>query len=893
MNQLGVVLFWCMLQVTVVAVVTQLVAVLCRRRLMGGAVVSAGLIVVALLTALAFSPWPAWGWYRQLAARIPIPAAGPVDPTLVPSDRNDGLDSTAPESTAVPSERSADAPWNTIVRSATPDQTNGRVAKSQSNPGWRWGEIIAAVVIGCCLIGFLRVLTGILAVRRVVVRAASISDRGLSELVDILRAELSCRTPIRLLESRELATAATTGWRQPAILLPTEWRTWTDLERRAVLAHEIAHVRSRDFLACIAAQCSLAMHFYHPVVHWLVHTLRMDLELAADAAASSIVGPTQYLRTLANMALRQQDRPLGWPARTFLPTRGTFLRRIEMLRDNGTSPRKPWASVRLAGLGIVALAGLAAAGLRATADRTGIISSLGIASLGDDASPATVEWVPADAAGVLVSRPKQLLQARPEMAELLKSFRPPPLSMLELQLGDVEQLTLGLIPEKAPAAQPPGGSAPPREFTVVRFAAPTKKTTPLTPTNPVGETEFLGYRLHFEGPTCWFQPDDRTLVFSSAELIKVSIASGKQSRWKLQAADGWRQVASNPIALAVNTEIARPWFDHAAAGASWLEPYAPIWTNTSAIFIGGSLNDQVKISGYVQCRAASDVEPVSDTLAAAVTLAKNTAGRYRERLAEVQGESERALVAGLLDLADQLLASVRLEKLANNQLRFGTATGLAPESIRLLTQVLSHASTASTRAVAMNNMKQIMLAMHNYHDVYGHFPPAIVQGRDGKGGPPHSWRIELLPFLEAAQLYEAYRFDEPWDSESNKAILARMPAAFRIPGDPPTSTNAGYFGLVGPGTLFSNAKGTRMVEIADGTSNTIALVEARREIPWTKPEDIVYSPDKPVPQLGSGPSEEILVAICDGSVRMIPRNLDPNIIRAMLTIAGGEVIPVR
>ena len=128
----------------------------------------------------------------------------------------------------------------------------------------------------------------------------------------------------------------------------TLFRSWTAEERRAVLAHEIAHVVRNDFLAWIFAQIGLVFHFYHPLVHWLAGRLRLEQELAADAAAAAVSGGQQaYLKMLAELALRQPDRPLSWPARTFLPTRRTFLRRIEMLRDSQNFVTKSSGSIQI------------------------------------------------------------------------------------------------------------------------------------------------------------------------------------------------------------------------------------------------------------------------------------------------------------------------------------------------------------------------------------------------------------------------------------------------------------------------------------------------------------------------------------------------------------------
>ena len=111
-----------------------------------------------------------------------------------------------------------------------------------------------------------------------------------------------------------------------------------------------------------------------------------------------------------------------------------------------------------------------------------------------------------------------------------------------------------------------------------------------------------------------------------------------------------------------------------------------------------------------------------------------------------------------------------------------------------------------------------------------------------------------------------------------------MPAIFRSPFDDVSATNTSYFVLAGPGTVFDGETGTRMKQIADGTSRTILLVEAKRPVPWTKPEDIAYAADKPLPKLGGWVPGEFLVAIADGSVRPVAANVDEKLLRAWITL---------
>src|SRR6185295_10166602 len=135
--------------------------------------------------------------------------------------------------------------------------------------------------------------------------------------------------------------------------------------------------------------------------------------------------------------------------------------------------------------------------------------------------------------------------------------------------------------------------------------------------------------------------------------------------------------------------------------------------------------------------------------------------------------------------------------------------------------------------------KQIMLAMHNYHDIHKRFPAQAIYDKSGKL-PLLSWRVLILPFVEENGLYKEFHLDEPWDSEHNKKLIEKMPAIFNSPGAdlPPGKTC--YVVPRGKNTLFEGDKGMRDRDIVDGTSKTIMLVEvgADKAVTWTKPDDM-------------------------------------------------------
>src|SRR5579863_9248252 len=99
--------------------------------------------------------------------------------------------------------------------------------------------------------------------------------------------------------------------------------------------------------------------------------------------------------------------------------------------------------------------------------------------------------------------------------------------------------------------------------------------------------------------------------------------------------------------------------------------------------------------------------------------------------------------------------------------------------VSLLIPATQQAREAARRSQCKNNLKQIGLALHNYHDAFGSFPPAFVADANGK--PMHSWRVLILPYLDQLPLYKEYNFSEPWDGPNNSRLLNRMPPAFSCP----------------------------------------------------------------------------------------------------------------
>jgi hypothetical protein len=201
--------------------------------------------------------------------------------------------------------------------------------------------------------------------------------------------------------------------------------------------------------------------------------------------------------------------------------------------------------------------------------------------------------------------------------------------------------------------------------------------------------------------------------------------------------------------------------------------------------------------------------------------------------------------------------------------------------------------SAANRAQSMNNLRQIALAMHNYHDTYRSFPAAASYDNNGK--PLLSWRVHILPFIEQDNLYKQFRLNEPWDSEHNKKLIPQMPKTYLSPdqlngGEGKTT----YLVPVGPKSIFEGKKGMAINKITDGTSNTIMIVETddSRAVYWTKPEDYKIDEKNPAAGLVRPDASQFNAAFADGSVRAMSKSIDPAKLKALYTASGGEVVDV-
>lgn len=216
----------------------------------------------------------------------------------------------------------------------------------------------------------------------------------------------------------------------------------------------------------------------------------------------------------------------------------------------------------------------------------------------------------------------------------------------------------------------------------------------------------------------------------------------------------------------------------------------------------------------------------------------------------------------------------------------------------MVVEAVKKIQDASGRMTAQNNLKQVMLALHNFESAMG---KVVIHGAGPNGVPLKnanekplmSWRVAILPFIEQDNLYKQFRLNEPWDSEHNKKLIPQMPKVFAPVGAPGKPGYTHLQMVIGPNAM--QLPSATIAGITDGTSNTIAIVEAAEPVIWTKPDDVML-PGNVLPKdlkkkFGGLQPGGFNVAMWDGSVRFIRDTINDRTLGLLLNPRDGQAIP--
>jgi len=249
----------------------------------------------------------------------------------------------------------------------------------------------------------------------------------------------------------------------------------------------------------------------------------------------------------------------------------------------------------------------------------------------------------------------------------------------------------------------------------------------------------------------------------------------------------------------------------------------------------------------------------------------------------------------LLNPSWSISASWRITGLAIIAFVAGTSVvGVAHQTIWLARQdQILDSPEALFRMRSRGNLKQIGLAFHNYHDTYGSFPTVP---QNSIGLPTHSWATALLPYIDQANLTNKMDLRVPSDAEPNTSVAGSLIPTYLNPAiNLQHDSSADFAPIHYAANIHVQAnRGMKISDVTDGTSNTLLIGGINTRIPaWSAPgnwRDPALGINR-VPHGFGSPFEGMChFLMMDGSVQSFSKDIDPDVLKALATPAGGETV---
>jgi hypothetical protein len=395
-----------------------------------------------------------------------------------------------------------------------------------------------------------------------------------------------------------------------------------------------------------------------------------------------------------------------------------------------------------------------------------------------------------------------------------------------------------------------------------------------------------GGLLHF--------PDDKTIVLVHSDFkdrYRAGYARDRSKGWPLSE-DFARAAESHTLFAAINPAKAPAEAKGADRG-----PLAALLAAKSLTLALDIKGRELLLGGRGVFADEAAAKKGQESLALVLNQAAGAVGKFADDQAKAgeTGIPTAGITEAKRALSDAHVTANGVEVMlkASYNVNFNVGdvvvAGLVPSTQKV--------KASAQRVQSLNNLKMIGIGLHNYSDTYDNVLPISGVGklgaplRDPLTKPTLSWRVALLPFMDEDELYKQFHLDEPWDSEHNKMLIDKMPKIYMLPGASAPAGQTYYQEVIGPAVTRQGLTLPRIAAL-DGTSNTIAVVEAAQPVIWTKPDDVMI-PEKEMPKdlrkkFGGHFQGSFQALLWDGSVRGISNKMSDKTLWNALRPDDGE-----
>ena len=387
-------------------------------------------------------------------------------------------------------------------------------------------------------------------------------------------------------------------------------------------------------------------------------------------------------------------------------------------------------------------------------------------------------------------------------------------------------------------------------------------------------------------------PNDRTLIIAAPDDLNKMLALDSVKTLLLEELSKLKD--RDDLTVIVEVDSLKPALSdiQSQVGPSIppeLSLFLDFMENANTVQVTANLTGDSLLSIGIESNSEEQVRSINSDVSKLLANLRQHYHQYKDTYlpSESTGakkESERAA-----DLVDQLVAGLSNYSEGNRMVLSVSTPAMFsdfPEILNSITQTPRRTPEAMSRK---NKLKQIGLALHNYHDVNTRLPAAGSDFSGEKKGL--SWRVHILPFVGESKLFKQFHLDEPWDSERNKELISKIPNIYQTSADMAFGKTV-FQVVVGESTAFQMVKGLRFAEVIDGLSNTALVIETKpshAEI-WTKPGGLSLDENLLEEAVPEPSPTGVRVLMGDGTVRTLNNDqLKFEYLNALFTRNGREL----